>query len=204
MRPHHEHDGLAALDFCGAAAESDEHGGAQSDALDFSVPHDDAEDSPVDALDACLPAEPRDTKNELDAIDSATQASEEPDTHSHDEEGLQLFTVANPSDAVRVSALIDGRTHRVQLSPKVTNMTESELAAQIVALAELARQTGLAGQRTYLLHNAPLAQTLRDMGLDANTALRDITDNGLGLPTPAQAAEAHSEVFATRYATDHD
>jgi hypothetical protein len=203
--PQHDRDELAALDFHGAD-EPDDHGGVESDALDFSAAEDDdAEQSAVDALDEYAPAEPEDTQTELEAIDSVTEATEEQE--QEEEDGVALFTVANPSDTVSVSALMDGRTHRVELSPKVANMTESELAEEIVLLAELAQQKGLAGQHTYLIQNASQSeglQELSEIGLDGNEVLRAFMETGMQLPTPEQAAEAQAEVFATRYGTNGD
>jgi hypothetical protein len=205
MSQHDDRDELAALDFHGAD-ESDDHSGAESDALDFSAAEDDgAEQSAVDALDEYAPAEPEGTETDLEAIDSVTEAAEE---QEHEEEdGVALFTVANPADTVSVAALMDGRTHRVDLSPKVTSMSESELAEEVIVLAELARQKGLAGQHTYLIENASQSeglQELSEIGLDGNEVLRQFMETGMQLPTPEQAAEAQAEVFATRYGTNGD
>jgi hypothetical protein len=197
------HDDLAALDFSSAAeSNSGEHEGADADALDFSAPHHDDDESPVEALADYAPAETEETGSELEAIDAQADSGEDDD--GDEENGLQMFTVANPADTVAVSALIDGRAHRVELSPKVTSMAESELAAEILVLADLARQKGLAGQHTYLLENDILSQGIRDLGFDSNEVLRDFMENGIGLPTPEQAEAAQAEVFATRYAVDDD
>jgi hypothetical protein len=203
MPQHDEHDDLAALDFSGAD-ESYDDGVEESDALDFSGADDDSgEEAAVDALDDYAPAESEETGTELDAIDSQTEAIEE--EKEDEEDGLQLFTVTNPPDTVSVSALIDGRTQRIELSAKVSSMNESELADEILVLADLARQKGLAGQHTYLLESASDAESMREMGemgVDTTEALRDFMENGMKLSTPEQAAAAQAEVFATRYATD--
>lgn len=198
--PQPDHDDLAALDFHGP--DDHDHGGAASDALDFSgAAADGEEESTGDALDAFVPAEPEDAGSELDAIDGQTDTAATEDEGEQD--AVQLFTVSNPLDTVAVSSLIDGRTERVELSAKVSSMTESELAEEILVLADLARQKGLAGQHTYLLDNEFLSGTVRDMGLDSTEVLRDFMENGIGLPTPQQADETQAEVFATRYATEH-
>ncbi|BBZ46758.1 hypothetical protein [Mycobacterium parmense] len=198
--PAHDRDDLDALDFY-EPDHTHRDGDAGADALDFSgVDHDGGDESAVDALDEYVPAQPAD-ESELDAIHAQAGASapEEED----EGEAVQTFTVANPADTVSVSALIDGRTQRVELSAKVTSMTEHELAEEILVLADLARQKGLAGQHDYVLENEILAGTMRQMGLDRNEVLRDFMENGIGLPTPEQAEAAQAEVFATRYATDH-
>jgi hypothetical protein len=113
--------------------------------------------------------------------------------------------VTNPPETVSVSALIDGRTQRVRLSPKANSLTESELAEEIIVLAGLARKKGLAGQHTYLLENASQIEGLdglTELGVDSNQLLRDFMDAGMQLPTPEQADAAQAEVFAARYTPD--
>ena len=192
------HDDLAALDFS-AGQDGTEEDVSESDALDFSVA-DDAEASPTEALDAFAPAESEDSATELDAIASQTADTED----DVDEEVGPLFTVTNPPETVSVSALTGGRIHQIGLSPKVTGMSESELADEIVVIAGLARQKGLAGEHTYLLENPALSETMRAIGLDGNEVLRDFMENGIGLPTPEKADAEQAEVFATRYTADHE
>ncbi|MEZ0352747.1 hypothetical protein [Mycobacterium sp. pR1184] len=202
MSQHDEHDDLSALDFSSYHSGSDDDGHDHGDALDFSADDDGSEESDADALDAYAPTEPGEADTELEAIAATTEPS---DDDEDDEDDAQQFTVTNPPETVSVSALIDGRTQRVTLSPNATNLTEDELADEIVVLAELARQKGLAGQRTYVMDsaadNAGLQQ-LADMGLDSTQLLRDFVDTGMRLPTEEQAETAQAEVFAVRYTTD--
>ncbi|WP_090597895.1 hypothetical protein [Mycobacterium lentiflavum] len=202
MSQHDEHDDLSALDFSSYQSGSDD-GHDAGDALDFSAADDTSDESPADALDAYAPSEPEEADTELEAIAATTEASD--DDEEDEEDGVQQFTVTNPPETVSVSALIDGRTQRVALSPTATNLTEAELADEIVVLAELARQKGLAGQRSYVMdsaaENAGLQQ-LSDMGLDSTQLLRDFVDTGMRLPTEEQAETAQAEVFAVRYAAD--
>lgn len=196
MPQYDDHDDLAALDFSAVGTGSDTL--EESDALDFSAPDRDDDESAVDALHDYAPSEPEDAETDLAAIDSQTDADAAPD----DEESPEMFTVTNPPETVSVSALMDGRTQRVELSPKVTSMTEDELAEEILVIADLARQKGLAAQHDYLMEDASLSDTMREMGMDGNDVVRDFMENGIGLITPEQAAAAQAEVFATRYATD--
>ena len=201
MPQHDEHDNLAALDFSGAD-ESYDDDVEESDALDFSSAADDEDrhEAAFDALEEYAPTEADDTETELDAIDSQVGAVAE---EGEDEgEQPQLFTVTNPPDTVSVSALIDGRTQRVDLSAKVSSMSESELAEEILVLADLARQKGLAGQHSYLLAEASDPESGEEMEPETARVLRDFMENGMKLTTPEQAAAAQAEVFATRYATD--
>jgi hypothetical protein len=202
MSQHDEHDDLSALDFSSYQPGSDDDGPEHADALDFSAADDTEEASDVEALDAYAPAEPQEMDTQLEAIAATTEPS---DDEEDEEDGVQQFTVTNPPETVSVSALIDGRTQRVTLSPTASNLTEAELADEIIVLAELARQKGLAGQRTYVVEsaadNAGLQQ-LNDMGLDSSQLLRDFVETGLRLPTEEQAETAQAEVFAARYAVD--
>jgi hypothetical protein len=195
------HDDLSALDF-GGADETGSHSDdvAESDALDFSAADDSGVESAVDALDEYAPPEPEENGSELDAIDSVTE-----DTEEEEEDGMQLFTVTNPPETVSVSAAMDGRTQRIELSPKATSMTESELSDEILVLADLARQKGLAAQHTYLLENVSQTEgqeILGEIGLDGNEVLREFMETGMQLPTPEQADAAQAEVFAARYTAD--
>jgi hypothetical protein len=202
MSQHDEHDDLSALDFSSYQSGSDDNGHRDADALDFSASDENPAESDVEALHAYAPTEPEETETELEAIAAATEAAED---EEDEEDGLQKFTVTNPPETVSVSALIDGRTQRVQLSAKATNMTESELADEIIVLAELARQKGLAGQRTYVMESASEnegLQQLSDAGFDSNQLLRDFVESGMQLPTPEQAEAAQAEVFAARYTAD--
>ncbi len=202
MSQHDEHDDLTALDFSSHQSGSDDSD-ADSDALDFSVADDGGEESDVEALsEYAPPTEPEEDETELEAIAAATEAAED---EEDEEDGGQQFTVTNPHGTVSVSALMDGRTHRVQLSPKASSLTESELADEIIVLSGLARKKGLAGQHTYLVDNASQVEGLHDLdelGLDGSQVFRDFVQVGMRLPTPEQADAEQAEVFAARYTAD--
>jgi hypothetical protein len=204
MPQHDEHDDLAALDLSSHQSASDDNGHEDADALDFSVGDESDEESEVEALGSFAPTEPEETGTELEAIAAATEVGDD-EEGADEEDGVQLFTVTNPPETVSVSALIDGRTQRVRLSPKANSLTESELAEEIIVLAGLARKKGLAGQHTYLLENASQIEGLDGLtalGVDSNQLLRDFMDAGMQLPTPEQADAAQAEVFAARYTPD--
>ena len=174
--PEHDDDDLAALEF---------------DPREASVHDDDLAVLEFDAGEASA----RDVDLTSDAVDTQTEATAEESAGA--EAGPQLFTVANPPDTVSVSALIDGRTQRVDLSPKATGMTESELAEEVAVLADLARRKGLGGQHNLLRERFKEAGDVT--GVDGNRVLGDMIERGLELPTPEQASTAQAEVFATRY-----
>lgn len=108
-----------------------------------------------------------------------------------------ISTVTNPPGTVTVSAYADGRVRDVELSPKVTEMTEAMLAEEIVVIARLATQDARAAQYSNMLAG------MDEHGHD-NVATRDFLERELHLPSPQQAAEARAELFARRYASDHE
>lgn len=105
-----------------------------------------------------------------------------------------MFTVTNPLGTVTVTAAIDGSVRQVELAPKVTNMTERELAEEIRVIADLARLKALSVTHAFLVEG------LRG-GYDAAAISASLT-HGLGMPTPEQAAEAAAREFAHRYGSD--
>lgn len=108
-----------------------------------------------------------------------------------------LFTVTNPPGTVTVTTFMDGRVHQIDLSPKVTTLTESMLAEEIVLIARLATQAARAAQYSFMLEG------MRHQGHD-NVATRDFLQRDLDLPSPEQAIAARAAVFAERYAGDHE
>ncbi len=192
-QPGNDDDGLGALDF-----SFDDNRSEDSDALGFYGP-DDAADAAtaLDDLPEYAPAESGNVTADLEAIDAAAEVAEESD----EEDALPLFTVTNPPETVSVSANMDGSIQRVELSGKVTTMTEAELAAEILVIADLARQKGLAGQHEFVLEQANNIDIMRELGADDPEGLSRFLamPEGANLPTRQQAIAAEAEVFATRY-----
>ena len=114
-----------------------------------------------------------------------------------DDPGEPIFTVTNPPGTVSVSTHLDGRIQRVELAPTVTAMTETHLAEEIVVIARLATQDARAAQYVHMLDG------MRRQGHD-DVATRDFLSRDLELPSPEDAGAARAEVFAMRYAGDHD
>jgi hypothetical protein len=105
--------------------------------------------------------------------------------------------VTNPPGTVTVTAFLDGRVKQVDLSPKVTEMTEADLADEIVVIAGLATADARSAQYAYMLEG------MRRQGHD-DVATRDFLARDLDLPTPDEAKAARAQLFSTRYAGDHD
>jgi hypothetical protein len=147
-------------------------------ALDFSAAHTEAEGADLDAL-----GEYAATKNSDDAED--------------DELPAPLFTVTNPPGTVTVTAFMDGRVQQIELTPKVTTMTETDLAEEIVVIAGLATQDARSAQYAFMLEG------MHQQGHDDVTT-RDFLARDLGLPSPEEARAARAQVFTTRYVGGDD
>jgi hypothetical protein len=157
-------------------------------ALDYSVAADDAGDSGLDAFDAFVqPSESYEVADYAPAADSAAES---------DEPASPVVTVTNPPGTVSVSAYLDGRVERVSLN-RIANVTESQLADEILVIAGLARQKARSAQHTTMLDE------MRALGHD-NASTRDFLARELQLPSPEDATAAAAELFAVRYAGQHD
>jgi hypothetical protein len=143
-------------------------------ALDFSVTGSEPAESDLDALGHCC---------------------EEP--AGDDEPRVPVFAVTNPPGTVTVTAFLDGRVKQVDLSPKVTEMTETDLAEEIVVIAGLATADARSAQYAYMLDG------MRQQGHD-DVATRDFLARDLDLPTPDEAKAARAQLFSTRYSGGHD
>lgn len=146
-------------------------------ALDFSAAESGADDSHLDALNV--------------HVDETVDETEEDDLPA------PVFTVTNPPGTVTVTTFLDGRVKQIDLSPKATDMTETDLADELVVIAGLATQDAKSAQYAFMLEG------MRQQGHD-DAATRDFLTRDLDLPTPDQAQAARSQIFATRYAGDHD
>jgi hypothetical protein len=143
-------------------------------ALDFSVAENERAESDLDALG--------------DYTDQPAEDDELPEP---------VFAVTNPPGTVTVTAFLDGRVKQIDLSPKVTDMTETDLADEIVVIAGLATADARSAQYAYMLEG------MRQQGHDDVTT-RDFLARDLDLPTPDEAKAARAELFSTRYAGGHD
>lgn len=135
--------------------------------------------------------EGRSADSDLDALVAYDAVGE-----SADELPVPLFAVTNPPGTVTVTTYLDGRVHQIDLSPKVTRMTEADLADEILVIAELAGQEARSAQHAFMLEG------MREYGHDDITT-RDFLTRDLNLPTPEQADMARAQVFSTRYGGDH-
>ena len=162
--------------------------------VDDAPPHntDDGDHDDLAALDFTA-AEDASEESDLDALGEYVAPEEAGD----DELPVPLFTLTNPPGTVTVTTFMDGRVHQIDLSPKVTTMTETHLAEEIVVIAGLATQDARSAQYAFMLEG------MRQQGHD-NVATRDFLARDLDLPSPEDAETSRAQVFATRYAGGHD
>lgn len=165
-----DHDDLAALDF----SAPDEGSGSGFDAFDDYTAY--ADDNAEDGWSTADPT-------------AEDEGSDEPET--------PIFVVTNPPGTVSVSAFIDGRVHRVDLSAKVADMTESELADEIVVIAGLARDKARSAQFVFI------SEVMQQLGPNA-AETNEFLGRTMGLPSPDEAQNEEARVFSTRYASNHE
>ncbi len=118
-----------------------------------------------------------------------------PETDADDSVAIDLVTIANPPGTVAFSTSVDGCSQRIELGEKATRMTESELAEEIVLIADLANQEARSAQFSDML------ASMRDEGHDSVTT-RDFLSRELSLPSPEEARAARARIFAARYSDD--
>jgi hypothetical protein len=192
-----EDDVSALLFFNRDQSGSDDDSGQDRQALIFSAADDGGDpELAIAALRTQAAVESDDTTIDVDALRAATAVAADEAT---DALAGYLVTVVNPPGTVTVKALSDGSVHEVDLSPKVVSMTESALADEILAIADLARQKGLAK------HQAFIADIVRVFAEGGGQGVNDeLIIGSLELPTPQDAEAAQAEVFATRYSAGTD
>lgn len=133
-----------------------------------------------------------DERDDLAALDFSR-----PDHDADDAVPVPMFTVTNPPRSVSVTTYMDGRVKQIELSSRTTDMTEPELADEIVVIAGLATQEAKSAQYSLMLEG------MREQGHD-DAATRDFLTRDLDLPSPEDARAARAQVFATRYGGDDD
>ncbi|ULP40945.1 hypothetical protein [Mycobacterium lentiflavum] len=170
--------------------------------LDFGdgVGRDSAEPSLIDSLAVGEPAPLADSEGELiDALaenDGDLEAADAGD----DDDAMPTAKVTNPPESVSVTATMDGRISLVELSADAGKMTESQLAEEILVIADLARQRALSIQHSFVL------DAFRHLGVtdhEEQELISEGLETGMAqLRSPDQAIRAQADVFATRYGNE--
>lgn len=133
-------------------------------------------------------------RSELDSLVSpfAAASSENPTADSAiDSVPTLLFTATNPPGTVSVTAMIDGRVLRVDLSSGVVEMTEHELSEEILLLSSLAQLQAGAAKHTLI------AEFMTRLGRD-RVAVAANLEYEIGLPSPESVRERREAAFAAR------
>lgn len=170
----------------------------------WDEPGDDDAPDDLAALDVPVPDE---ESSGLEAFDDYVAADEDdgdgggafvlPDSDEEQELSSPLYTVSNPSGTVAVTAYLNGRIQRIELTERAADMSEAALAEEIQVIADLARRKARSELHAFIVEG------VRVLGYDP-AVMRDSLIRDLDMPTPEQAAEATATVFATRYAADRD
>ncbi|MBU9762729.1 hypothetical protein FR943_02525 [Mycobacterium sp. TNTM28] len=171
----------------------DEHDDNGLDALDFFEPtaQDDAPELP-ELPD--LPAPDTTDSYVEDGSDDFIEATD-PDPAVPDEQALTL-QAANPPGTVTVTTYLTGTIARVELDPKVTAMTEADLAEEIGAVSEVASK-----RATAIIHDS-IVGSLVQHGIHRQDALHFV-ESYMPFATPEQANEAELALIARHTDEQH-
>ncbi|WP_110727290.1 hypothetical protein [Mycolicibacterium porcinum] len=184
-------------------ADADDNG---LDALDFDTPVFDDDASGLDALDDYGTAEAVDHGVGLDGVhDHAHHDVEDEDdgfgaidaeTEPTDEEQIPVVQAINPPGTVTVTAYLNGSVAQVDLDPKVTTLTEAQLADEVRFVA------GVAAKRATALVHIGVVNMLVEQGMDFREA-REFVGTNMPFATPEQAGEAELALIARHSDPQH-
>lgn len=165
----------------------DESGLSAFDIYDYGDSHDADGDDGLAALDyQYSDAQYADATSDEEEADPDTETADIPD---------MTFSSANASCTVTVTALLNGCVQQVDLSPQTSAMTESELAAEILAVADVAAAKAQSAQ--YEL----VSGLLRIQGQDADS-IREVVHQRMSLPTPDEAVAAEANLVSRHLQSD--
>ncbi len=177
------------------------------DALDFDTPpQPDDGGSGIDALPEYSVGE-IDQGTSLGGVDDFTGAdveddeddvfgAVETDAATADEAKGPVVQAINPPGTVSVTAYLGGSVAQVDLDPKVTTLTESQLAEEIRFVA------GVAATKATAAVHVGVVNMLVEQGMDLRDA-RDFVETNMPFATPEQAHEADLALIA-RHAERED
>lgn len=170
------------------------------DALDFDTPiQPDDDGSGLDALPDYSIGE-IDQRTNLDGVDDFTNAEVEEDEDdgfgpvdadaaTADEDQGPVVQAINPPGTVAVTAYLGGSVAHVDLDPKVTALTESQLAEEIRFVA------GVATKKAAAVVHVGVVNMFVEQGMNLRDA-RDFVETNMPFATPEQAHEADLALIA--------
>lgn len=168
------------------------------DALDFDTPSFEDHTSGLDALpDYVVPDTAGgglDAVHDYDDLEAAEAEDDgfgaiDGDAESDDQERIPVVQAINPPGIVTVTAYLNGSVAQVDLDPKVTTLTEAQLADEIRFVA------GVAAKRATAVMHISVVNMLVEQGMDFREA-RDFVGTNLPYATPEQAGEAELALIA--------
>lgn len=179
-------DGLDALDFPTPELHEDESGLDVLSDFEVSFSDDELSSAPDDvALDAVTNSttieSPHDDHDDFGSFDDEAQNS--------DEDQTQVVQAINPPGTVAVTAYLNGSVAQVDLDPKVTTLTETQLADEVRFVAAVA-----AAKATALVH-VGVVNMMVEQGVSLGDAKNFVTTN-MPFATPEQAHEADLALIA--------
>lgn len=159
------------------------------DALDFDTP---VLDDAASGLDALPDYAPDDVEEDED--DDFDIFGAEPD--AADEEQIPVVQAVNPPGTVAVTAYLNGSVAQVDLHPRVTTLTEAQLADEIRAVA------GVAATKATAVVHVGVVNMLLEQGMELREA-RDFVATNMPFATPEQAGEAELALIARHSDPQH-
>ncbi|MDV3129514.1 hypothetical protein M1247_31730 [Mycobacterium sp. 21AC1] len=155
------------------------------DALHFDAPAIADDDTGLDALAGLGTHD----NGYDDGLGDGLAAIDGPEPEPEDAEQIPVVQAVNPPGTVTVTAYLSGAVAQVDLDPKVTTLTESQLAEEIRFVAEVA-----AKKATAVVH-VGVVDMLVDQGMDLREA-RDFVETHMPFSTPEAAVEAQLALIA--------
>ncbi|OBB26917.1 hypothetical protein A5792_23970 [Mycolicibacterium peregrinum] len=190
MTPHGSDDwddaddgnGLDALDFDAPVS----HDASGLDALqDYAAYEVDPGSDESGGLDGVYDYSGHEVEEVADDGFGAIDGEGEPE----DEEQIPVVQVINPPGTVTVTAYLNGSVAQVDLDPKVTMLTEAQLADEIRFVA------GVAAKRATAVVHVGTVNMLVEQGMDFREA-RDFVGTNMPFAIPEQAGEAERALIA--------
>ncbi|OMC34169.1 hypothetical protein A5740_10440 [Mycobacterium sp. GA-1841] len=117
------------------------------------------------------------------------------EAEAEDAEPVPVVQAINPPGSVTVTAYLNGSVARVDLDPKVTTLTEAQLADEVRFVA------GVAAKRATAVMHIGVVNMLVEQGMDFREA-RDFVGTNMPYATPEQAGEAELALIA-RHSEHH-
>ncbi|MGA5534694.1 hypothetical protein [Mycolicibacterium nivoides] len=181
------------------------------DALDFDTPAFDYDGSDLDALpnygtgdstdqgavyDTGFDAVHDYADHEVTEDDDDGFGGSDANTETEVEEPVPVVQAINPPGTVTVTAYLNGSVAQVDLDPKVTTLTEDDLADEIRFVA------GVAAKRATAVMHIGVVNMLVEQGMDLREA-RDFVGTHMPYATPEQAGEAELALVARHSDQSH-